>query len=331
MVVRRLYVLVLLFGWLVFHSRDFTLHAQSADQRAVIEPRERPASPINLAKTVLSVDSSLVLIPVHVTTALGVPVTGLQKINFYLCEDGAEQVIKSFTSEDGPISVGLVLDTSASMKNKTDRVSAATEAFFGTANPADEFFLVEFNGRARLAVPFTKDPNQLNSYVRRSRPSGNTSLFDAIHLALGVMKQNARYSRRALVILSDGGDNWSRRNFREIKRELTESDVQVYAMGIFDRDYNSHHPREERNGPAVLEDLTAQTGGRDFPVARLEDLPAIATEISRDLRQQYILGYYSTNPVADGKYRRVTVQLTMPEQIPPLRTDYRRGYFVPNR
>jgi len=298
-------------------------------QNVNILPRVAPATVPKASDPVLRVDSCLVLIPVHVTNAIGKPITGLTIDNFRLSEDGIEQEISAFGAEDAPVSVGMLLDASGSMRNKMGKVSQAAAAFFRTANAQDEFFLVEFGGRTKLEVPFTTNWDDVYQRIVRTRPSGQTPLFDAIHLALKVMK-NARHPRKALVILSDGGDNWSAHNLRQIRSALIESDVQVFAMGIFDADVEHNHPREERRGPMLLEDLTGPTGGRNFPVERLDELPAIGEQISRELRDEYVLGYYSTNAARDGKYRRVRVNVTAGVKDPPAaRVYFRPGYYGP--
>jgi Ca-activated chloride channel family protein len=299
-------------------------------QNVAIVPRVPPAQVPTTPDPVLRVDSCLVLIPAHVTNALGAPITGLTVNDFRVSEDGVDQTISEFAAEDAPVSVGLLFDTSGSMRNKMEKASQAAAAFFRTANAQDEFFLVEFGGRTRLEVPFTTNSDDLYQRIVHTRPSGQTPLFDAVHLALKAMK-NAHRSRKALVILSDGGDNWSGHNLRQIRSALVESDVQVYAMGIFDADVAHNHPREEKRGPMLLEDLTGPTGGKNFPVERLDDLPAIGERISRELRHEYLLGYYSTNAARDGKYRRVKVDVVPPgvKGPPAARVSFRPGYYAP--
>jgi Ca-activated chloride channel homolog len=304
-------------------------HALCADDRVEIVPRARPTSSAGAtdAHTAsIRVDSSLVLIPVHVTTPLGASVTNLARENFQLFEENAPQTITLFANDDAPMSIGLLFDASGSMKNKRQKVSQAAASFFKTANKEDEFFLVQFNDRAKLVVPFTPDVDELYSRIAGVRPFGRTALLDGVHVGLEHMKK-ARNLRKALVILSDGGDNWSRHNVREVKNALLESDVQVYAMGIFDADSSSHHAREEREGPTLLDDLAGQTGGLLYSVNNLDDLPAISARISRELRTQYLLGYSPTHPVRDGKYRRVEVKLSVPKEMPGLRAYYRSGYY----
>jgi Ca-activated chloride channel family protein len=176
-------------------------------------------------------------------------------------------------------------------------------------------------------VPFTQDSDELYRRIVRTHPIGRTSLLDAIHLALVQMKQ-AKNLRKAIVILSDGGDNRSRYTASEIKSAMIETDIQVYAMGIFDPEEHKHTP-EERNGPKLLDDLARETGGRHFPVENLEDLPKISERIGNELRNQYVLGYSPPHEIRDGKYRHVKVTLALPEVSPPLRVHCRPGYYAP--
>lgn len=267
------------------------------------------------------------LVPAQVTNELGTPVTNLRKEDFRVFEDGVEQPITDFSQEDAPVSVGLLFDISGSMRNKIKKATEAAEAFFKTSNPQDEFFLIEFSDRPKLKVPFTSDPNDIYDEVAHTRPFGRTSLLDAIHLAMVTMKR-ARNSRKALVIVSDGGDNRSRHTEREIKNEMLESDLQVYAMGIFDP-ADVKHSTEEQNGPQLLTELADESGGREYPVASLNDLPAISTRIGNQLRSQYLLGYSPVNAERDGKYRIIQVRLSGQAKIPDLRVYYRHGYYSP--
>jgi Ca-activated chloride channel family protein len=293
-----------------------------AQTPAIINPRQRPPS----SRSAIRADSALVVIPAWVTTAAGASVNSLSKENFHVTEDNVEQTIAYFDKDDAPLSIGLLFDTSGSMRHKMEKASEAVAAFFRTANTEDEFFLVEFNDRAKLTIPFTPDSSEIYSRVVRTKPSGNTSLLDAIQVALRQMKK-ARHSRKALLIVSDGGDNWSWHTARQIRGALLESDVQLYAMGIFDPELSGKSPAENRKGPALLDDLAGQTGGRQYPVANLNDLPAISAKIGTGLRSEYLLGYYAAGS-RDGKYRHVKVNLALPENMPSLRANYRRGYYA---
>jgi len=303
--------------------------APSLDEHLTIAARMAPRLATELAPAHLRVDTSLVLIPVHVTTRLGVAVTDLDRANFRISEDNVEQTITHFAKDDAPLSIGLVFDASASMRSKMHKSSEAAAAFFRTTNPEDEFFLVEFNERPRLAIPFTSDANELYQHIVRTRTVGRTSLLDAIHLAILQMKK-AAHSRKAIVIVSDGGDNCSRYSVGQIKNALLESDVQVYAMGVFDFDDSGRkRPLEEVNGPKLLNELAELSGGRHYPIDDLNDLPRISERIGVELRNQYLLGYSTTNPDRDGKYRKIKLDLAPPAGMPALRVQYRQGYYAP--
>jgi Ca-activated chloride channel family protein len=300
----------------LFSACAIGLAFQSAHSRSAVPPAD------------IRIDSSLVLIPVHVTTPGGESVTTLDRERFQLFEDGVEQKITLFVKDDAPLSVGLVFDASGSMQNKIRKSSEAAATFFKTANAEDEFFLVEFNDRAKLTVPFTNDSDEIFKHIAHAKAFGRTSLLDAIHLAAEQMR-HAHNSRKALVILSDGGDNRSRYTATEVRNAMLESDVQVYAMGIFNREDPHKLTREEQNGPQLLTDLAEQTGGRQYPVDQLEDLTTISARISAELRTEYILGYAPPNQERDGKYRRVKLNLDMPPGMPDLKATYRHGYYAP--
>lgn len=304
--------------------------APSAGDRVTIETRVAAKLRVaELPSAQLRVDTSLVLIPVHVTTPLGVSVTDLTRANFQVYEDNAEQTITHFSKDDAPLSIGLVFDASASMRDKLHKASEAAAAFFKTANKEDEFFLVEFNERPHLAIPFTFDPDELYRYIVHTRTVGRTSLLDAIRMAIQQMKK-AVNQRKALVIVSDGGDNCSRYSIGQIKNALLESDVQLYAMGIFDlEDSPKRRPPEEVNGPKLLSELAELSGGRHYPIDDLNDLPRISERIGIELRNQYVLGYSPRNLQRDGKYRSIKLTLAPPLGMPALKAQYRRGYYAP--
>lgn len=301
----------------------------SSDDRVTIATRVVAKPATELLPAHLRVDTSLVLVPVHVTTRLGISVTDLNKTNFQIFEDNVEQTITHFAMDDAPLSIGLVFDASASMRNKLHKSSEAAAAFFKTANPEDEFFLVEFNERPHLAIPFTFDSDELYNHIVHTRTVGRTSLLDAIHMAILQMKK-ASNSRKALVIISDGGDNCSRYSVGQIKNALLESDVQVYAMGIFDPfDSPKKRPAEEVKGPGLLSELAELSGGRHYPIDNLNELPQISEQIGLELRNQYVLGYSPETLERDGKYRTIKLTLAPPPGMPPLRTYYRHGYYAP--
>jgi len=320
----------LLFVLLLFPA--LTFQSDLSGPKVQIVPtrsRETRPSDASFPEPTLRVDSSLVLIPAQVTTREGSPIMDLKRKDFRIYEDGAEQEISYFAKDDAPVSIGLLLDSSGSMRNKKQKSSEAAAAFFRTANTEDEFFLVEFDERPKLAVPFTKDIDLLYHEISHTRPYGRTSLFDAIHMALGVMK-GARHERKALVIVSDGGDNRSRHTFTAIKGDVLEADVQLYAMGIFDPEGASHNSREEAEGPQLLDQLAELTGGRHFPVLNLGTLTDVSTRIGQLLRNRYLLGYNPTNASRDGRYRAVKLDLAASMDA-GVHVQYRKGYYAPQQ
>jgi VWFA-related protein len=271
-----------------------------------------------------------VLINVTVTDPLNRFVTGLEREHFRLYEDKVQQEITDFSSEDAPISIGLVFDTSGSMGPKLQKSRQAAAEFFKTANPADEFFLVQFNDRPQLTTPFTTDTDKIQSDLTFTQSKGRTALLDGVYLAMHEMKK-ARNPRKALLIISDGGDNSSRYTETEIKNAVREADVQIFAIGIFESLGNRGRTPEEAAGPGLLNDLAEQTGGREYTVENIAELPDIAAKIGTELRNEYILGYTPKNRERDGKYRRVQVKLNQPRGLPPLKAYFRLGYYAPTQ
>jgi len=276
------------------------------------------------------VDVDLALVNVTVTDPYDRLVTGLEPDNFRVFEDNTEQEVVTFSSEDVPISIGVILDLSGSMANKVGEAKEAAIEFFKTANPQDEFFLVTFNEHAQLASPFTTKVEDLESSILPSSAKGRTALLDAIYLGLSEMK-SAHNGKRALLIISDGGDNSSRYNEKDIKRQVREANTQLYSIGIFDRlEYRNRTP-EELNGPSLLSEVTELTGGRAFSVENLNELPDIATKIGAELRNQYILGYHPSNKSHDARWRKIKIKLRAPKGLPPLSVYAKTGYYAPSR
>src|SRR5712692_9600426 len=303
--------------------------APPANPKVEIVPRAKRTEPApDVPRGNIRVDTTLVLIPASVTDPLNRFVTGLERDNFRLFEDKVEQKITHFASEDAPLSVGLVFDVSGSMGSKLDKSRQAVSQFFKTANPEDEFFLIEFSDRPEMVVDFTTHLEEIQNRLTFTQSKGRTALLDAVYMALHKMKK-AKNPRKALLIISDGGDNSSRYTESEIKNLVREADVQIYAIGIFEPVASRGRTPEELSGPSLLSALAEQTGGRHFPVDNLNELPDVAAKIGMELRNQYILGYTPTNQVRDGKYRRVQVKLVQPRGLPALRPTWRLGYYAP--
>jgi Ca-activated chloride channel family protein len=290
--------------------------------------RDTPGTPLKPSST-LHMDVDLALVNVTVTDPYNRLVTGLDPDNFRVFEDNIEQEVVTFSSEDVPISIGVIFDFSGSMANKIGKAREAAVQFFKTANPQDEFFLVSFNERAELTSSFTNSVEDLQSRMMLTAPKGRTALLDAIYLGLSQMR-GARNAKRALLILSDGGDNHSRYNESDIKRLVKEADTQLYAIGIFDPlGYRNRTP-EELNGPSLLSEVTEMTGGRVFAVENLNDLPDIASKIGMELRNQYVLGYRPSNKAHDARWRKIKIKLRAPKGLPPLNVYSKTGYYAPS-
>ena len=318
------FVSLLLFGIAIWNFPVLTV-AQSAVRDDV---RHDTSGQVIKKGQSLHMDVDLALVNVTVTDPHDRLVTGLEPDNFRIFENNVEEEILFFSSEDVPISVGVIFDLSGSMVNKIGRAKEAALQFFKTANPQDEFFLVSFNERAEVMSTFTTSVEDLQSSLLSSSPKGRTALLDGIYLGLNEMR-TARNAKRALLIISDGGDNHSRYNESDIKRLVREADTQLYSVGIFDPLVYRDRTPEELNGPTLLNEVTELTGGRSFEVANANELPDIATKISAELRNQYILGYRPSNKSHDSRWRKIKIKLRPPKGLPPLNVYAKTGYYAP--
>jgi Ca-activated chloride channel family protein len=292
-------------------------------------PNTPPQQPAAQSGQAIQLNVELALVNVTVTDPYNRLVTGLDKESFRAFEDGVEQEVVHFSSEDVPVSIGVIFDMSGSMSNKVDKARQAAVQFFRTANPQDEFFLVSFNDRAELTSPFTSSVEEIQNRMMYTSAGGRTALFDGIYLGLSQMR-GARNGKKALLVVSDGGDNHSRYTENDVRNFLREADCQLYAIGVYDAN-DMGRSREERYGPTLLSELAEMSGGRAFPVSRLNDLPDIATKIGMELRNQYVLGYRPSNTEHDGSWRRIKVRLELPRGLPPLNVYAKTGYYAPGR
>jgi Ca-activated chloride channel family protein len=273
----------------------------------------------------IRMDVDLVLVPVTITDPMNRLVTGLEKEDFQVYENNNEQKIRSFASEDAPVSIGIIFDLSGSMSSKLVRARESILQFIKTANPQDEFFVIGFNDRPALIEDFTSSVEDIQARLATVHSGHRTALLDAIYYGVAKMKE-ARHERRALLVVSDGGDNSSRYTEGEVRAQVRESDVEVYSIGIFD----PYAPTpEERTGPLLLNDLSQETGGRLFRVNDVDEMSDIAEKISTELRNQYVIGYRPQNLTRDGKWRKVKVKINPPPGLPPLTVYARSGYYAP--
>ena len=309
--------------------------AQNTDDDVHIKPRIEPKPAKDSIKELeqgfsphtkpLKSTVELVLVPVTITDPMNRLVTGLDKENFTVFEGKSQQEIRSFSSEDAPVSLGVIFDMSGSMTSKIERAREAVLEFFKTANPQDEFFMITFADKPEEISDFTQSIEDIQGKLVYTVPKGRTALLDAIYLGVSKMRQ-AKYPKKALLIISDGGDNHSRYTEGEIKSVVKEADLLIYAIGIYDRYMSTP---EEQLGPALLSDVTELTGGRAFTIDNPNDLADVATKIGIELRNQYVLGYRPKNPAHDGKWRKIKVKLIPPKGLPPLRVYARTGYYAP--
>jgi len=280
----------------------------------------------------IRVNVPLVLVSISAIDPQGRFVGGLRKEDFAIYEDGQPQRVSNFSKEDVPISVGLVFDNSGSMVDKIDSARMAVLELIRAGNPADEFCLIAFSERPSRISDFTQDTSAVMSGIDSLRADGRTSLLDAVYLGLDKMRL-AKYSRRALLIVSDGGDNHSRYTERDIKRAVQESDVQIYAMDIHGPiKRNMSRPglptREELLGPQLLEEMTAMTGGRHFMIEDFKDLPSVAKKIGEELRNVYTLGYTPGDEKRDGKWHKIQVKPVPRPSSHSVRLYAKSGYYA---
>ena len=273
----------------------------------------------------LRVGVDVVLVPVTVTDNMNRPVTGLEKADFTLLEDEQPQEIRYFWTEDAPISVGILLDLSRSMTNKMDDARAAVSDFFNTANPEDDYFVITFADRPEVLAEATQSLGSIQAKLAAATPRGHTALLDAIYLGISKMR-SARYKRRALLIISDGGDNHSRYSKHDIRRLVQETDVEIYAIGIFDSVFKTP---EEWAGKRLLTEITEATGGRLLTLDNARRLPQLAATVSLELRNQYVLGFRPGGGSRDGRWRRIRVKTTASRGEVPLHVYSKKGYLGP--
>ncbi len=307
--------------------------AQTYDAEVHIQPRKpvQEASPAFADSSLKSHDRPIVknvdvvLVPVTVTDPMSRLVTGLEKDNFQVFDGGDQQQIRHFSSEDAPVSIGIIFDASGSMADKIDRSRDAVIEFCKTANPQDEFFMIAFSDQPALVADFTQNIDDIQAKLLFVNARGRTALLDAVYLGINKLRQ-ASYTKKALLIISDGGDNHSRYTEDEIKSMVREADVQIYGIGLYDR---SPGTIEEEMGPGLLDQITEITGGHAFRIENLDELSAAATKIGIELRNQYVLGYRPNHPMHDGKWHKIKVKLQPPKGLPPLHVYAKTGYYAP--
>ncbi len=275
--------------------------------------------------TAFKVNADLVLVPVNVVDRKGAIVNGLRADAFRVFDDRVSEQIFSFSEQDVPASVGVILDMSGSMKATLNQAKFAVRSFLDTANPEDEAFLYSVSSRPNRNTGFTADQETLLSSVGLSGARGSTALIDTIYYGLDSMR-TAREPRRALLVISDGMDNHSRYSRNELLERALESDVQIYTIAI-DGAPAYEKPiqlQEQRWGLSLLEDLAEKTGGLHFVVRNAQDIGNAAAAIGQAIRNEYTIGYVPGDSVRDGRWHSIEVKLRMPG----VRVCARSGYYA---
>ncbi len=294
-------------------------------QQVTIQPRERaiPKTPANEKRAQLKIDTSLVLVPFTVTDKLGRPVLGLEKSDFHVYDNQVEQTITNLAMEDDPVAVGFIFDISGSIGGNMGHYRMAAREFFKVADENDEFFLVEFESTPKLAVPLTKDAGNIDYQIMMTKSKGQTALFDAVYLATNEIRKS-QLIKKALILISDGGENHSRYTLAELQNALRETDALLYCIGP--------HPdsRAGDNDGALLKHLAELTGGRLIVIGG-SDLADLAQKVIIDLRNRYVLSYSPKDNARDGKYHAIRVLLIPPKGLGKLTVHWRNGYYAPTQ
>jgi Ca-activated chloride channel family protein len=311
-------LLGLAFGAGLFAS----LQAQVAIEPRARAPKAGGSREPSIPSVNLRVDTNLVLVPTTVNDQLNHPVTGLEKDNFRVFDDKIEQTITSFSSEDEPIALGFIFDTSGSMEGLLPQGRAAAAELLKFSNPEDEFFLVEFNTRPQLVIPLTTNASPIGLEVLMTKTGGSTALLDALFMGIHEMHKSKK-TKKALVLISDGGENHSRYSPGEIKNVVKESDVLIYTVAI-----GAGHDSDSEAGVGMMRGMSEMTGAHLF-FAGGPDLADIAEKIGIELRNRYVIGYAPKDAVRDGRYHKIEVKLVPPRGLPKLRAHWRTGYYAP--
>ncbi len=292
------------------------------------EATSRPDQPESKSgNSSIKVEVDLVLVNATVTDINNRFVTGLEKEHFQVFEDKVEQQVSHFSNEDVATSIGLLFDVSSSMSDKISRSRDAAVAFLKTSNPEDEFLLLTFADRPTIDEEFTTDVNEIQNRLIYKVAKGCTTLYDGVYLALEKMKR-AHNPKKAILVITDGEDTCSRYSLINVRNAVKESDVQIFAIGIVNSYYSDLG--QGRTGRAVLEEMTEITGGKAYFPNSVYELEDICTKIAIELKNQYILGYSSSNMNRDGRWRKIKVRLNAPKGLPSLSVRSKLGYFAPN-
>jgi len=289
-------------------------------------PGTQSPAPQSQGKGGIKVDVNLVVLHTTVLDDRGRFADGLKQEEFRVFEDKVEQKLAVFKREDIPVSFGLVIDNSGSMRDKRERVNAAALIFVRTSNPADEGFVVNFNDDYYLDMDkdFTSNISDMKEALERIDSRGSTALYDAVVGSLDHLKKGTR-DKKVLLVVTDGEDNASRKSFEQTLEEAQKSDAVIYSVGLLSQESKKNAKRARKK----LQELSQATGGLAFFPENLEDVENICTQIAHDIRNQYTLAYYPSNTRRDGTFRAVNVTVTPLHGHGKLSVRTRTGYYAP--
>jgi len=299
---------------------------------AIPTPGPPPPSGQQQAQSGHRIKSDVDLVVLHVTVAddRGQFVSDLQEGNFRVFEQNIEQKISFFSRQDIPVTMGLIIDNSGSMREKREQVNAAAMTFVRTSNPQDEAFVVNFNDEYYLDTDgdFTSDQKDLNDALGRIDTRGSTALYDAVIGSLAHIKKGHK-DKRVLLLVTDGDDDASQKTFEDTIKAAEQSNATIYTIGVFSQDDREHEKRMVRHSKKVLEELAEATGGEAYFPENLSQVTPICEQVAREIRNQYTIGYYPTNTAKDGTFRTVQLKVIPPNGRGKLSVRTRTGYYAP--
>ena len=288
---------------------------EPAAQVASAEPQAQDDVPV------FTSDTRLVVVHASVLDRAGKLVTSLGESAFRIQENGVDQMIKLFRREDVPVSMGLLIDNSGSMRDKAAKVAAASLDLIKASNPQDEVFVVNFNDDAYLDQSFTNDVKKLETALERYNTKGGTAMRDAISMSIDYAKEKGKKDKKVLIVVTDGNDNTSSISLEDVVRKAQQSDILIYSIGIL----SEEEPREAKAAKRALHDLAIASGGIDYYPKDVAEIDRIVPDVAHEIRNQYTIAYTSTNPALDGTFRRINVILNAPGR---LTVRSRNGYYA---
>jgi len=287
----------------------------------ILSAQTPPAPPAQDDTPTFKANTNLVVLHATVADKSGKLITNLPESAFHVFENGAEQPIHLFRREDVPVSMGIIIDNSGSMRDKRSKVAAASMALVKASNPDDEVFIVNFNDDAYLDQPFTSDSKKLEEALDKIDAKGGTAMRDAISMSVDYLKDSGKRDKKVLLVVTDGNDNTSNESLEQLVRKARQSEVLVYSIGLL----NEEEPREAGKAKRALKALAEASGGNVYYPKDLADIDRITPQVAHEIRNQYIIGYLPTNANLDGTFRKVNVMVKGPG-APTVRT--RNGYYA---